>query len=703
MKTQIAIALTLFTTGLTISATAAESTAESPAVHTTLKLEQQRATYQKAMQLLAASQSEATRQIVKSLLAGIRDYPLYPYAEYQLLNAYKASLSFAEAKAYQQRHADFPPAKNFLKQWLLQQAEKRNWRPILDNAAELPTDTQTQCVIMQAKLGTAPVLPVISLENTKVSEKNTALFSLPQADLKKLWLTGNSLPKQCDPVLAQWAANGGLSADLMRQRALLAFEQKNVGLLIHLQNQAATLELKNWLTNLLDLQKNPQKLTVSNNPFNINKLSPNNDTDKRILAAIMPAYIKTLKADDKQDPSGQIRQFIAWANKFNLTEQQTDQWEILYLTRMFDSENAALQQWRDQELQRLKDDKLTERRIRMAIRSKADYRPWLTLLSAEKQNADEWQYWRAQGLKTQNQPEEANKILTKLSRQRGFYAMLAAAELGVSYKIPTAKTTVQPEQNSIKTGKNSTALSQPVVTVRYAAELARIGELRRLNNIADMNREWAALLARGAAAEKIALTQYAARQQWFDLQVEGTIQAKAWDNIALRLPNAYADWFDLLLQGKNISRTFAMAIARQESAWKPYVSSSANARGLMQLLPSTAKLTAQKAQLPYSNENQLFDPFNNIMLGTAHLQELADKFGDNRILIAAAYNAGANRVNQWLATSNNRLNLAEFVASIPFYETRGYVQNVLAYDIYYQILQGKSAQIFSQQEYNRLY
>ena len=93
-------------------------------------------------------------------------------------------------------------------------------------------------------------------------------------------------------------------------------------------------------------------------------------------------------------------------------------------------------------------------------------------------------------------------------------------------------------------------------------------------------------------------------------------------HIGLRLPNAYQDWFDDLLNGKKINRTFAMAIARQESAWKPYVSSSANARGLMQLLPSTARLTAKKFNLPYANDKQLFDPYSNIMLGTAHLQEL---------------------------------------------------------------------------------
>lgn len=72
------------------------------------------------------------------------------------------------------------------------------------------------------------------------------------------------------------------------------------------------------------------------------------------------------------------------------------------------------------------------------------------------------------------------------------------------------------------------------------------------------------------------------------------------------------------------------------------------------------------------------------MLGTTHLRELHQEYEGNRALMAAAYNAGAGRVNQWLTRADGRLSFDEFVASIPYYETRGYVQNVLAYDYYYQ-------------------
>ena len=108
--------------------------------------------------------------------------------------------------------------------------------------------------------------------------------------------------------------------------------------------------------------------------------------------------------------------------------------------------------------------------------------------------------------------------------------------------------------------------------------------------------------------------------------------------------------------------------------------SSANARGLMQLLPSTAQKTAENQQLPYNGELDLFKPLNNILLGTAHLNELNAKYPNNRILIASAYNAGASRVEKWLARS--MANWLWMNLSHPFRSLKldGYVQNVLTYD-----------------------
>ena len=402
--------------------------------------------------------------------------------------------------------------------------------------------------------------------------------------------------------------------------------------------------------------------------------------DKNALIDAFPRYLKTL-SEQIENPSFELYQ--QWAETWQLSEDEIKQWKTAFLNRFFDNENADFQKWRDEQIQQLKTDNLTERRLRMAIGQKTDLSPWLNSLTTEGKAKQEWRYWEAK----QDISKNIEK-LTALSKERGFYPMLAAAQLKQAYKVdfPVAPSFTVAEQ------------------LPFEQVFAMIRELRELGRNGLAKQRWRILLDNTDFTTQLKLAEYAENQQWFELAVDASIVAKAWDYLSLRLPNAYPEYFNAALQNLNISKTFAMAIARQESAWNQMAQSSANARGLMQLLPSTAKLTAENNQLPYQGEQDLFKPLNNILLGTAHLNELNGKYPNNRILIAAAYNAGANRVEKWLSRANGNLALDEFVASIPFYETRGYVQNVVTYDFYYQILQNQeNPQIFSQEELNRLY
>ena len=402
--------------------------------------------------------------------------------------------------------------------------------------------------------------------------------------------------------------------------------------------------------------------------------------DKSVLIDAFPRYLKTL-SEQIENPSFELYQ--QWGDTWQLSEDEIKQWKIAFLNRFFDNENADFQKWRDEQIQQLKTDNLTERRLRMAIWQKTDLSPWLNSLTTEGKAKQEWRYWEAK----QDISKNIEK-LTALSKERGFYPMLAAAQLNQAYKVdfPVAPSFTVAEQ------------------LPFEQVFAMIRELRELGRNGLAKQRWRILLDNADFTTQLKLAEYSENQQWFELAVDASIVAKAWDYLSLRLPNAYPEYFNAALQNLNISKTFAMAIARQESAWNPMAQSSANARGLMQLLPSTAKLTAENNQLPYQGEQDLFKPLNNILLGTAHLNELNGKYPNNRILIAAAYNVGANRVEKWLSRANGKLALDEFVESIPFYETRGYVQNVVTYDFYYQILQNKeNPQIFSQEELNRLY
>jgi len=124
-----------------------------------------------------------------------------------------------------------------------------------------------------------------------------------------------------------------------------------------------------------------------------------------------------------------------------------------------------------------------------------------------------------------------------------------------------------------------------------------------------------------------------------------------------------------------------LGLSRQESEFNPRAISRAGARGLMQLMPGTARLIARKNGMAYSRAKLLDDPSYNVALGSAHLGDLAQKFDGSYILAIASYNAGANRVRQWIQDYGDprlaSVDAIDWIEKIPFNETRNYVQRVL--------------------------
>ena len=124
-----------------------------------------------------------------------------------------------------------------------------------------------------------------------------------------------------------------------------------------------------------------------------------------------------------------------------------------------------------------------------------------------------------------------------------------------------------------------------------------------------------------------------------------------------------------------------MAVSRQESEMDPHAISSAGARGLLQLMPQTAKHMARKLKLRYDRALLLEDPQYNLRLGTAYLAELLDKYEGCYVLALAAYNAGPARVKKWLwrygDPRTEDVSLVDWIELLPYHETRNYIQRVL--------------------------
>ena len=118
------------------------------------------------------------------------------------------------------------------------------------------------------------------------------------------------------------------------------------------------------------------------------------------------------------------------------------------------------------------------------------------------------------------------------------------------------------------------------------------------------------------------------------------------------------------------------SLIRQESEFNPSAISYANAWGLMQLLPSVGKSLARQEGMAHFETYQLLDPDTNIRLGTRYLKQMLDHFGGVPEYALAAYNAGDSRVEDWQAAGPYS-GIDEFVESIPFTQTREYVQAIL--------------------------
>ncbi|WOE74471.1 lytic transglycosylase domain-containing protein [Alterisphingorhabdus coralli] len=136
--------------------------------------------------------------------------------------------------------------------------------------------------------------------------------------------------------------------------------------------------------------------------------------------------------------------------------------------------------------------------------------------------------------------------------------------------------------------------------------------------------------------------------------------------------------------------TFIHAITRQESQFSQRAVSHAKARGLMQLLPSTAREQAGKIGMAYNFGSLTEDPLYNIRLGSSYFERMRRYYGGSYPLAAAAYNAGPGNVNKWLRRNGDprtgAIGIIEWIEKIPIFETKNYVQRVMENAVVYDVM-----------------
>ena len=224
--------------------------------------------------------------------------------------------------------------------------------------------------------------------------------------------------------------------------------------------------------------------------------------------------------------------------------------------------------------------------------------------------------------------------------------------------------------------------ASPATTVRI--ERSRLLRTAGLNDLADSELRFGARtdgqpallameMATAADAPYLGLRMMKSlSSDYLNLPLERAPE-KYW---ALLFPLPYRGALLANAREKDLDPYLVAGLIRQESEFNPQALSRANAYGLTQVRPATGKLYARRAGVPRFTNRILFEPLTNLKIGTTVLRSMLDQNGGNLEQTLAAYNAGPNRVAEWLTWKTYR-EPAEFVESIPFTETREYVQAVL--------------------------
>ncbi len=614
----------------------------------------QRKQFQQALKLL--QQKKLTRFEKKQ--AALKSYPLHGYLEMAFLSKYPEKASQARINRFYKANSPSPLPARVNRRWLDYLARKNHWRSYLTAYRQHPD----RAVVYQCHQKTALL---------KTGRRAEALKSAPS-----LWMVGHSQPDACDPLFKAWMAEKKPRSEQGLKRYWLAIGQNNLGLAKYLERYITKAPHKKQVTLFKKIQKAPNKI-LSSDP---KQLSP------QAHSALYSYAFKRLLRKNRQKTAETWLQYRARHSLQGKQRSVIDQLISRRLAANYDPKAEALISKIDHDYSY---PDITEWRIRNALKEQ-DWKGVARLigkLPEESQKKDQWVYWKGVAYsQTAKSGIKPATLFGDLTKERSFYGFLAAELSETPFQL-----------NQAKAAGNTTSIKR----LSKIAGFARAHELYRLNRKIEANREWRTVWNKLNEDDKKAAGHLALSWGWHHRAIFNVVRTRHWDDLAPRFPRAHEKLFRKHAIKNRIDRTWPLAVARQESALSPTARSHAGARGLMQLMPKTAKRTARKHKVRYRGVADLSRPEVNIALGTAYLGEMLNKFGQNRAYATAAYNAGPARVSRWLKDRGD-LPLDIWIETIPFNETRRYVQNVLAFRVIYDRMAGKKGNLLTNEEVDSL-
>jgi len=587
----------------------------------------------------------------------LSNYPLLPYLEYDELTKRLISLPKKDVSDFLAAYPDSFLAERLTHRWLRTLAQREQWRDYRQFYDARLTDPELACLNLRARIATG--------DDTALSEADA------------LWNIAKTQSKACDPVFVAWKKAGRMTPDIIWDRHSKVVKAGDKGMALYLSNLLPASD-KSFALLYQQVDANP-KLLKQQEKFS--KQSP------KMQAVILHGLEKYARSDAKTALS-------LW-HKYDAQQlfSDEDRLNIKYqiALRLLAQDHEVEAEQLVSATPNLTRVDLVEWLIRESLR-KQDWEKvneWLARLPSDTQKTDRWRYWQARTMDElkikEINGETPAAIYASIAPMRSFYGFIAADKTGANYHLLDRPVTFTPEQ---------------LAQVENAPGIQRAREFYARGELGAAGREWYYTTRKMPSEQIVIAGRLAEGWGWYRHGIQAMVDANYWDDLEVRFPVVYKEHVAKAAKQTSVDPLFIFAVTRQESAFMHDAKSPAGAVGLMQLLPSTAKETARKNGLSFK-PNDLLLPEKNIALGSRFLDQLLDNYGGNRILAAAAYNAGPGRVRQWLNETQGQLPYDVWIETIPFKETRGYVQNILAFSVIYAYRLGETTTFVTPAEFTQ--
>jgi soluble lytic murein transglycosylase len=566
------------------------------------------------------------------LASSLKDYPLYPFLHYEWLKNHLDDQ--ASIELYLSEYADSRYAQQLLGKWLLSLAKQQRWDLVLNH--QYPSNNpETQCLFALAQYHS--------------NQQQNALDSA-----KQLWLQANSHGETCDVLFGLLKQSSSFDSQLAWQKfkqELTANNPQTAHQLLSLLSDQQAQTAKLWLK----LFKQPE-LVKQNGDWK-------RESDD---AGLIFAHTVLRLADT--DLAAALATWDSEKQAINMASDTLIETENnLALALALKGETNAYQR-----LEQLIKPNKTHRewQIRAALREQN----WsaanlaLTKLDDESKQQDKWQYWQARALSELGQKNQAERLFQQLSMQRSFYGFLAAEKL----------------QKPINLADNPIHVSaEEINQLRQQKQFQVVSELLALDRQLEAKRQWWFAIANLDKHDLAVAAKLAEQWQWPTIAIFTSAKANQWNDIALRFPLNYAREIQNHASSQQVDPALIFGLLRQESAFDETADSAVGAKGLMQVMPNTAKEIASQLKQVWQRDSSLFNPNLNIQYGSFYYKKLLEEFDQHPVLATAAYNAGPKKVKRWLP-KHQALPADIWIELIPYKETRDYVSSVLQYSLIYQ-------------------